>query len=292
MPQKVLALITFFMSVAIIRPALGEEEVFTYRAPESDSDLRYNYDKEALQLALEKTKHKYGSFKLVQSPSMNFARSIDVISKNSLPNFFIKLSYEDRFSSLHMIYSRFPVDLGIVGYRVCFTSADKIENLKKIKTIEDLKKFSHGQGLAWADTQILRDNGFKVEEVSNYEGLFKMVASGRFDLFCRGSNELLDEWNSHKDVKNLTYDESFTIVYPLPRFFYTNSANVKAAQRIQEGLVIAYNDGSLIKAWRRNYNDSINFVKLHKRKVFRLENPLLKKVDFDYKKYFFDPFKK
>lgn len=289
---KYFNLIALLTTIATTTPVFGKEEIFTFRAPESDVDLRYNYDKEALQLALEKTKSKYGPYKLVKSPVMNFARSIDEVSKNSFPNFFIKLSYEDHFSEINMTYSRFPVDLGIVGYRVCFTSKDKIEKLKKIETLDELKKFSHGQGLAWADTTILRHNGFKVEEVPNYEGLFKMVASGRFDLFCRGSNELLDEWNAHKDIENLAYDQSFTIVYPLPRFFYTHSSNAKAAQRIQEGLILAYNDGSLVKAWRQNYNESVNFVNLHHRKVFRLENPLLKKVDFDYSKYFFDPFKK
>ncbi len=48
--------------------------------------------------------------------------------------------------------------------------------------------------------EILRENGFQVREVSEYESLFKMVAGKRFDLFCRGTNELLSEWETHKSI--------------------------------------------------------------------------------------------
>ena len=59
---------------------------------------------------------------------------------------------------------------------------------------------------------------FKVVEVSRYESLFRMVAINRFDLFCRGTNELLEEFNAHRDIPDLTYDEAISIAYPMPRF--------------------------------------------------------------------------
>ncbi len=48
--------------------------------------------------------------------------------------------------------------------------------------------------------QILQRAGFKVQEVEGYEQLFKMVARGRFALFCRGINELPQEKLNHRDV--------------------------------------------------------------------------------------------
>jgi hypothetical protein len=181
--------------------------------------------------------------------------------------------------------------LGIVGYRVCFTNKKNKSRLKNIKTIDDLRKFSHGQGQDWADVEILRHHGFTVVTAATYESLFNMVAMGRFDLFCRGTNELLDEYNAHKNMKDLTYDESFSLEYPLPRFFYSNKKNKELIARVQKGLVLAYNDGSLKRLWEKEYRKSIDFVNLKKRKIFHVDNPNLSDIKFEYKKYFYDPLK-
>lgn len=266
--------------------------MFTYRAPESEIDNRYTYDTEVLRLALEKTRSMYGAYRMVPSPALSFARAMLSVSRNTYPNFFIKLSYEDSLvSSQNMSFARFPVDLGIVGYRVCFVSPDAKARLATVKTADQLRTFTMGQGSKWADVEILRYNGFSVVETPLYESLFKMVASNRFDLFCRGTNELLDEYEAHKHIAGLSYDETLSIAYPLPRFFYTHQTNAKARDRIEAGLILAYQDGSLQRLWQKNYQRSIDFVQLGRRKIFWFENPLLKQLDFDYRKYFYDPLK-
>lgn len=278
------------MACVVAPPAQGENLVFTYRAPESDGDHRYDYDTEALRLALEKTRQAYGPYRLEPSPAMTFPRAIAAISSNEYPNFFVKLSYEEaHIQQRNMTFARFPVDLGIVGYRVCFTSTQTKAKVGMAKSLEDLKKLSIGQGRGWADVQILRHNGFHVVEASNYENLFRMVAHERFDLFCRGTNELLGEFEAHRNIHNLTYDQTFSIAYPLPRFFYTHQSNKEAAERITEGLMAAFRDGSLQALWRKNYWASISFVRLDKRRIFWLENPLLKGLDFNYRQFFFNP---
>lgn len=285
---------TLALAVLFFPPTLQGAEgetVFTFRPAESQRDLRYNFDTAVLQLALEKTKEKYGPYRLQASPSMTFPRAINSVSLNEYPNFFIKLSYEDRHVAHgHMTYARFPVDLGIVGYRICFTNPQAKERLRSIKTVDDLRQFTIGQGRGWADVEILRHNGFKVIEVSTYESLFKMVAAERFDLFCRGTNELLEEFETHRDIPGLTYDETFSVAYPLPRFYFTHESNRKAAERIEEGLLAAYRDGSLQDIWHKNYNNSIDFAQLAKRHFFWLENPLLEQIAFNYRQYFYDPF--
>lgn len=264
----------------------------TVRGPEGPGDTRYDYDTGVLRLALEKTRAKHGGYRITTAPPMNFSRAISSASTDAYPNFFIKLSYEARYvDALKLDYVRFPVDLGIVGFRVCFTHPDLKPELAKATGIEALRRFTYGQGRDWADVSILRSNGFKVVEVDQYESLFRMVAARRFDLFCRGTNELLDEYNAHKDLPGLSYDESFSIAYPLPRFFYTHKRNTAAIARIQEGIRLAHKDGSLQLLWREKYGDSVDLVQLERRRIFWIENPLLKDVDFDYRQYFFDPLK-
>lgn len=279
----VVLVLAFFNSTAFA------EMNVSYRVGESAKDTRYDYDTAALNLALEKTKAEFGDYKLVPNVNMNFSRAIENISNNITPNFIFKLSYEERFKNLNMDYAEFSVDLGIVGYRVCFTNPAVKEKLKKVNSIDDLKKFKHGQGQDWSDVEILRSHQFEVITVSAYESLFSMVAYGRFDLFCRGTNEILDEYMAHKHIPGLVIDDSFSLYYPLPRFFYTNKKNKKLIERIQKGLIIAYNDGSLIKLWKKQYLESVNFVKLDKRKIFSIDNPNLKDVKFNYSKYFYKP---
>jgi hypothetical protein len=88
----------------------------------------------------------------------------------------------------------------------------------------------------------------------------------------------------------LAYDESIVIHYPLPRFFFTSPENKGAIQRVQEGIFLAYQDGSLLKLWQKYYQPSIEFSALKRRKVVELHNPLIETLDPAYKQYNFDPF--
>lgn len=282
--------ILVFESSVISYAQSSEPLLVTYRAPESKRDLRYNYDNALLKLALESTMETDGPYRLIPSPVMNFSRARHALEFNKYPNFFIKLSYEDGFGEGGLAFVPFPVDLGIVGYRICFVSPESKELVAAVTELDELKKFVHGQGKSWSDTTILRENGFRVVEIAKYESLFSMVSKGRFDLFCRGVNELLDEVEGHRHIPNLQYDSSMAIVYPLPRFFYTNKKNKRALDRVQRGIMIAYENGSLQELWRQEYQANIDFVELEKRKIFTLENPLLRSLSFDYQQYFYDPF--
>lgn len=270
-------------------PLLFAQTVITYRTPESKTDSRYDYDTAVLDLALQKTVDSYGDYRLVPSPRMNFGRTMNYLKNNELENLVVKLSYSQSHPADSFSFAAFPIDLGIVGFRVCFISDDIKEELSHVDDIQTLKKYTHGQGVGWSDIDILRTNGMQVKATAPYASLFKMVALNRFDLFCRGANELLDEYQVHKNIPKLSYDEHFSLVYPLPRFFYSNSANKKVLLRIEQGLIKAHADGSLQTLWWRHYGDSIRFSKLEKRILFRLDNPLLEGLDESYQQYFFNP---
>lgn len=213
---------------------------FTYRAPESKVDHRYEYDNDLLRLALEITVETDGPYQLVPSPVMNYARAHSYLELNSLPNLILQLSYDPVLEDKGMGFVPFPVDLGIVGYRVCFAHPSITKKLSLVDSLEDLRDFTHGQGAGWTDIDILLHNGFNVTEVATYESLFKMVANRRFDLLCRGANELFDEMKMHGQIQDLSYDKSMVIYYPFPRFFYTNEKNSSALDRLRRGLLKSY----------------------------------------------------
>lgn len=268
------------------------EMIVSLRSPETKNDRREEYNFELVALALERTKAEYGDYKLVAIPPMNTARSFYSLEKDIYPNLLIELSYQQKLEQkLDLIRVNFPVELGIVGYRVCFASPTIYQKLKSVRNLEELKQFSIGQGVAWADSDILRHNGLKVIEISSFNSLFNMVEHGRIDLFCRGANELQPEYDALKDSGNLLYDESFVLHYSLPRFYYLNKNNKLARDRIEKGLMAAYEDGAVKILWEKHFLESVNFLKLKQRKEFKLENPFMSSLEEHYEKYFYDPMK-
>lgn len=281
--------VSILVVVCLFHTEVGlTKTVFTYQSKESATDERRDYSKALLQLALEKTIAQYGPYKLVPSGMMNAARSEKIAKNGGIENFIIKLSASKKRME-DMAFINFPVDRGIVGYRVFFVSPKVKDRLKNVETLEQLQNFSIGQGIGWLDIDILNYNGFKVITGTTYEGLFRMVALGRFDLFPRGVNELYGEFESHRQIKDLVFDDSIALYYPLPRFFFTTKKNNKAVSRIAEGLSVAYKDGSFNKLWEKYYLQSIEFVNLKHRKIIRIDNPFLKGLDNSYEKFVYRP---
>lgn len=280
----------FIVLLLCMLPIAGQAASrFTYISPESERDPRTTYDRELLRLALDKTRSTHGDYRLSPAPVMTKARARLSMSNNSFPNLFVMESYSRSLEQFGVIHTRFPIHLGIVSYRVCFVSPQQQAAVAKVTDLKGLSQFTFGQGKGWLDVEILRHAGLNVTEVDSYENLFKMVARGRFDLLCRGVNELRSELLNHWELEGLKVDESLLIYYPLPRAFYTNKQNHEALQRIEQGLALAWQDGSLQALWRKSFGQAISFAKLQKRQLIRLDNPFLTGIDFEYRPYFYNP---
>lgn len=281
MKEKITILFFIFNSL------IFAQEVFTLRSPEGQYDTRYNFDNELIELALQATIKDFGPYTIKYSHQMNFSRAIKIATVNQLENFFFKNSYELSLEKSGLIPVYFPVDLGIVGKRICFVNPNIKDEFSKVRSFSDLKSFVHGQGQDWSDVKILRYNKIKVKEYSTYESLFYAVAIGRIDLFCRGANEIKSEVEKFGPiVKDLMVDSHIVINYDLPRFFYTHKSNLRAKERIEKGLKIIFENGLYEKLWQKEYAASIAFSNLSKRQYINLENPLLKDLNFNYLQYF------
>ena len=259
------------------------EFIVSHRAPFSEGDKHHVYSTEVLRLALEKTRKEYGDFTLRPIPPRNYGRAVKAVVDNTYPNLIIETSYEQALTHhAKLDFINFPMDLGVLGYRVCFINPKLKASGKEITTLEQLRQYDFVHGVGWADTIIFRHNGLKVQEIEYYDGIFLMVIGGRVDFFCRGANEILGELEQFSQLKELTIDDQFLLVYPLPRFFYLNRANTLAKERIGLGLQRAYADGSLQALWKENFLPSLALVGLKQRKVIRLENPLLDELDMSF----------
>jgi ABC-type amino acid transport substrate-binding protein len=282
----------FLLSIAFIIPFSNAETIVSYQLNSSNKafNIYHNYFREVLQLSLEKTRDTYGSYKIIAAPAdLTPKRLIAAAEQNLYPNLVFEMAYSGEFETTSKIdYVLFPVDFGVMGYRICFVNPAIKETIKQAKTLGDLSEYTVGQGLNWVDSTILRHNGFTVNEFDNLEHIFKMLTAGRVDLFCHGSNQIFDDYNKFKNEIDLFYDKKFVLKYPLPRFFYLNSKNQQLKKRIEDGLKFSYSDGSLKKLWEKHFEKNMEFANLSQRKVFILENPLIKNLSKDWQQYIYN----
>lgn len=262
--------------------------VVTLRQPASANDPRDTYPRAFIRLALEKTVATHGPYTIQYSPRMNDQRALASAEGAIYPGFLTVVVPSSDGSSGDLIPVRFPLYLGMAGYRVCFVSPQALAAVAEAQNLDTLRRFTIGQGVGWLDVPILRANGFQVEEVTSYDAMFRMVAQGRFDLFCRSVVEVLREAESHADLSDLILDKTFALVYDLPQFFYTHRRNRELADRVTQGLEKAYADGSLLALFRSHMRASLRFADMPKRRVFRLDAPPPKGIDFDYRRYNLD----
>lgn len=263
--------------------------VVHYRVESIKSDHIYDYYLQLLDEAIKATEEEFGAYTLVPVFDMSWERAKQTARKNSIDNLLIGTSYSSALEK-ELSYIPYPIDLGMMSYRVCFSSIALLPDLAKVEDLESLRRYSVGQGKNWLDVQVLEANGFTVVEHSAYESLFRSVARGRFDLFCRSINEILPEYEARKHIKNLEVEKSFAIYYTFPRFLWTNKSNVELQERVSKGMALVLQRGVARELWLQHNQESLNFADLKSRRIFKLSNPLLKDIDVSFEQYFLNPF--
>lgn len=281
--------IAALLSLWLFAHSASAEFVVTYRGPESPDDNREHYNTQLIKLALDKSTDRFGPYRMQSSPSMNRQRQIYAMSVNMYPNLLVEEAYEDNSIYHNLRHINFPIDLGVTGYRICFVAQALKKQVAGHRSLDELRQYTIAQGSNWKDVKILRANNFSVQEINNYDSIFKMTAAGRVDLFCRGINELPVEVKSFKHINGLVYDESFALIYPLPRFFYTHADNTRLIERMEYGFNKAWQDGSLRALWLKYNRANIEASGIKRRKLYYLDNPFIKKLPKTYAQYQLDP---
>lgn len=281
-------ILLFGLLLSLGLPARAVDLLLTLRAPESLGDRRQAYDNAVLRLALDKTRTSHGGYRLMLSPPMNKQRALLSAQRQAYPNFLTVSGPDEGRAAAGLVPVPFPIYLGATGYRVCFVAAEASAAVAASADLQALRRFTHVQGLGWADGAILRANGFQVLDGASYEAMFRMVAANRVDLFCRSVLEVRNEALTHAELKGLQLDASFALVYDLPQFFYTHRDNRALVERLSLGLHKAHADGSLLSLFREHLLPSLRFVELDKRRLFRLKTSPVQGLDFDHRRYDLD----
>lgn len=181
-------------------------------------------------------------------------------------------STKEREERLHAI--KINLLKGINEYRFLLIRAEDQEKFSGIETLEELRQFNVGGGTHWSDMQIFQANGFHTVTSWQFDSLFKMLAAKRFDFIPRTLDEILTEIDSHPGM-NFAMENHLILHYSQPIYFFVSRKNNSLAQRIQQGLEIAQQDGSLDSLFFSipNYKTTWEYLERMNKKVLWLETP-------------------
>jgi len=173
---------------------------------------------------------------------------------------------------------RIPLYKGMLGHRIFIINPASQAKFDRVKTFEDLKQFTFGQGTTWADSDILASNGLKVIRTNKYQNLFYMVDGGRFDAFPRGVQEPWQELVNNASLP-LAVEKHIMLVYRMPFYLFTSKKNTKLAADLELGLNRAIADGSFDQVFLNDpmVKDVLEKANLSQRLEFHLNNPTLPK---------------
>ena len=247
-----------------------------HQGGESAGDTRNDYYWKLLDQVLARTQPRWGPYELSAAPIyMNGPRSYYELQQGALTIMARSTGAELERSLLPI---RIPLDKGLLGYRVFLIRREMQAKLAEVRTLEDLLRFSIGQAAAWNDVPILKAAGFRVVSGIDYDGLFGMLAKGRFDLFSRSVVEAVTELETRKDrYPELVIERTLLLYYPLPRYLFVrrDACGEQLASRLLEGFELMLKDGSFDRLFDEYQEPIERAVQMKSRRLFRIPNPTL-----------------
>lgn len=170
-----------------------------------------------------------------------------------------------------------PIYMGTTGLRLFMTQPKILHELNDIESLQELKKFTMGQGIGWPDGDTLRLNGFSVTD-GRYMTLHKMLNAQRFDLYPRAYWQIVGEWQwMRESAPNIIISDKIALYYPQPIYFFVSPKAPELHKALQIGMERAFDTGLLWDLLQTHPETAPSFQKLNLKdlRIFRIENPLL-----------------
>ncbi|WP_051293483.1 hypothetical protein [Pseudoduganella violaceinigra] len=241
-----------------------------------DSSLEFDWI--VLRAAMEKTAAKFGPYQVsASSEPLSVARLLQEMSRpDGSINIFARatdLDLEKKFNPI-----RIPIDRGLMGMRLLMVRQADLPRFAAVRTLDDLKRLSAGQGKAWIDTQVLKAAGITVVEAPRADALYAMLEARRFDFFPRALDEAPRELDAlAKSRPGIVIEPTLMLRYPLPRYFFVrrDTEGDKLAERIKAGMEMMLRDGTLAALFRQYEGPLVERARIGKRRIIDLLNPAL-----------------
>jgi hypothetical protein len=245
-------------------------DIVRYPAIEDPADKRSNYPIALVELALKKA----GSTATLQSTSARVSKSralhlletgveVDIVWTMT------SIEREKRFLPI-----RIPIYKGLGSYRLLLIRHEDQAKFSALKDDSALKQLMLSQVHDWVDTDVLRQNKFKVLNASSYQSLFQMLLHKRVDAVPRSVLEIEAEQQLFA-AQGLDIETDWLLHYPGAVYFFVSNKNPQLAEKIESGLRKALKDGSFDLLFQKHFVSQLKTMRLSERKLVELQNPLL-----------------
>lgn len=239
------------------------------------------YADELLALALELSRDKYGPYSIVrQREETVIRRQLVELDKGGSLSVAVAMPSQEWLDAALPV--RVPIMRGLPSFRFFLGRQDDRPLHEAVKTVNDLRAFSIGQGPGWSTAKVLEDNGFKVVYGGAHPTLIPMLHSGRFQLLMRGIYEVEPELQAQQQAHpGLLVVDSFALFTYMPMYFFVAKSQPLLAERLEYGLKKAHANGQMDRLFKRNFGDSLKLLQNKRLKIFHVPNTNIDKSFFE-----------
>lgn len=254
--------------------------------PLAGHDKRSQHKDEVILRALQVTEADFGPFQFETIDiHMTPKRATTSLKDGIIINTYVGPSSElwDNMG----ISIKIPIRQGLLNYRLLLINESKLPIFSQVKTLDDLRKLNAGLQFDWVTTQVFKQQEMTLSTAHNYEGLFQMLESERFDYIPRAVYEAYDEIKVRtSESSNIVVEPTLALYLPMPTYVYVSPKEPRIAERIESGLRKLISSGEITEILIKYYAEDIKRADLKNRRIINIidnndvESDLLKKNDF------------
>lgn len=238
------------------------------------------YADQLLALALQLSTDRYGPYRLVrQHEETVIRRQLLELDSGHLSVAVAMPTPEWLDGALPV---RVPVMRGLASFRFFLGRQSELPAYESVRTLDDLRALTIGQGPGWSTAPLLEANGFKVVYGGAHPTLIPMLHSGRFQLLMRSVYEVQPELRAQADAHpGLVVVDHFAVFTYMPMYFFVAKHQPVLARRLEYGLKKAYANGQLDRLFNRYFGDSLKLLKNTRMKFLYLPNTNIDRSFFE-----------
>lgn len=252
------------------------------------------YLTDVLKAALDKSVMEYGPYKIQFHPTnLSTNRSKIETERGVLLDVLFASHWSSRYTKeANVIPVQFPIFNGMLGLRSLIVTKDMDDVFSTIQSGQELKQYIAGQGADWEDVKILKSNQIPVMEAQHFDALFPMLSKNRYDYLPLSTLEVQTALRTKGvSYNNLMVNEEVGIFYPLPFYLYVNARRPHLAKRIERGLQIATEDGTIERLFDKHFGSTELNLQAQVKKLVILNNALISRdKNQEYIKEFLDKY--
>ncbi|VUD59739.1 hypothetical protein TDB9533_02753 [Thalassocella blandensis] len=278
--RRTITLVTFlllhFSNAAIAREASPPYIVNIPKPQNTDLDASYVHSEKLLELALSLSSAGNEEIIVKRNISASQSDTLKIIAAGEgIDVYWVGTSIE-REKNLRPI--RIPIFKGLLGFRMSLVHQDTAGQFYGITDTDQIFQFRACLGADWPDADIFEANGFEVNRSHEYRGLLNDIMQKRCDFLPLSVSEINAEYKDNKSVfSSLRLYNRFIFYYPLPMYYFVNKENTALAERIEQGLEKAIDNGEFDRYMRespvtRHLFPIDNWIHMQ---YIALKNPLL-----------------